>query len=301
MVERKDYSTIFTTLDEGIFTIHLNRPDKLNAFTRDMMNEMIEAFDVSDADDRVRVVIVTGEGRGFCAGADLERGKGDGAKVFTTGDFIKKNPDGTNDYSAEELRDGGGRVTLRIFDSLKPVIGAINGPAVGIGATMQLPMDVRMVSTKARVGFVFPKRGIVPEACSSWFLPRVVGISRAVEWVTTGRIFDADEALATGFARSKHEPEDLLPAARALAKEMSENTSPVAVALARNMMWKMLGEPHPMMAHRVDSRGIASRGMSADVKEGVQSFLEKRAPNFPDKVSTDMPDYFPFWETPEYR
>ena len=300
MTERKDYETLYTQLDEGILTITLNRPDRLNAFTGQMRLDVIAAFDAADADDDVRAVIVTGEGRGFCAGADLEAGGGQG-RVFRTGDYIKTNDDGTNDYSAEELRDGGGTVTLRIFDCLKPVIGAINGPAVGVGATMQLPMDVRLASTKARFGFVFPRRGIVPEACSSWFLPRVVGISRAVEWSTTGRVFDADEAKEGGLVRSIYEPDELIPAARALAKEMSEQTAPVAVALARQMMWKMLGAPHPMMAHRVDSRGIASRGMSADVAEGVASFLEKRPPEFPDKVSEDMPDWFPFWDSPDYR
>lgn len=295
-----DYETLFTDVEDGVMTLTLNRPDRLNAFTGQMREDLIAAIDAADADDAVRAVIVTGAGRGFCAGADLG-GSGDGSKPFSTGQFIKKGADGKNDFSDERLRDGGGQVTLRMFNCLKPLISACNGPAVGVGVTMQLPMDVRLASAEARYGFVFPRRGIVPEACSSWFLPRVVGISRALEWTMTGRVFSAQEALEGGLVRSVHAPDELMPAAKALAREIADNTAPVAVALARQMMWKTLGASHPMDAHRLDSRGISSRGLSADVAEGVNSFKEKRPAQFPDKVSTDMPDWFPWWDEPQYR
>ncbi len=283
----------FTEIDysvaDHIATITLNRPDKLNAFTGVMMKELIAAFDKADADDDVRVVIVTGAGRGFCAGADLSAG-GD---TFNDGSL-------STDAATKFRRDGGGTVTLRIFAMHKPVIGAINGPAVGIGATMTLPMDFRLASDAAKIGFVFTRRGIVPEACSSWFLPRLVGIAQAQEWVMTGRVFGADEARAGGLVRSVHPVGDLLDAARTLAKEIIDNTAPVSVALARQMMWRMLGASHPMEAHRVDSRGIQIRGRSNDVKEGVMSFLEKRPANFVDRVSSDVPDIFPGWSEPEF-
>lgn len=290
------YETIRYEVEEGIATITLNRPDQLNAFTEQMMWEVIDALDCVDADDAVRVVIFTGAGRGFCAGADLSAGTN--AFIFE-GDVVR--PDGSLDYSVDAARDGGGRVVLRLYQCLKPVIGAINGPAVGIGATMTLPMDVRLASDTARMGFVFARRGMVNEAASSWFLPRVVGVSQAMEWCATGRVFDAAEAKAGGLVRSLHAPDDLLPAARALAREMSEGTSPVSVALIRQMIWRGLGMAHPMEAHRVDSRGILFRGRSDDVAEGVTAFLEKRPAQFPGKVSTDMPDYFPWWEEPAYR
>ena len=277
-----DYSDILYDVDDSIATITLNRPDKLNAFTNAMVREMRDAFDRSDADDAVRAVIVTGAGRGFCAGADLSSG----AQTFAKGGSDVTAPGGV-------VRDGGGLVSLRIFESNKPVIAAINGPAVGVGITMTLPMDIRLVSTAARIGFVFSRRGIVPEACSSWFLPRLVGISQAAEWCFSGRVFDADEALAGGLVRSIHEPDDLIPAARAIAAEIAENTSPVSVALTRRMLWTMLTADHPMEAHRVDSRGIQSRGRSADVAEGVESFLAKRPAVFPDLVSDGLPDIFP--------
>jgi len=283
----------FTEIDysvaDHIATITLSRPDKLNAFTGVMMKELIAAFDKADADDDVRVVIVTGAGRGFCAGADLSAG-GD---TFNDGSL-------STDAATKFRRDGGGTVTLRIFAMHKPVIGAINGPAVGIGATMTLPMDFRLASDAAKIGFVFTRRGIVPEACSSWFLPRLVGIAQAQEWVMTGRVFGADEALAGGLVRSVHPAGELLDAARTLAKEIIDNTAPVSVALARQMMWRMLGASHPMEAHRVDSRGIQIRGRSNDVKEGVMSFLEKRPANFVDRVSSDVPDIFPGWSEPEF-
>lgn len=274
---------------DAIATITLSRPEKMNAFTGVMMRELLDAFDLVDADDGVRAVIVTGEGKAFCAGADLSGG----AKTFDDGDWSSPNDDRIR-------RDGGGQVTLRIFDCKKPVIGAINGAAVGIGATMTLPMDVRLASTSARIGFVFARRGIVPEACSSWFLPRVVGISRAAEWVYTGRILGAQEALEGGLLRALHAPDELLPAARTLAREIADNTSGVSVALSRQMLWRMLGASHPMDAHRADSRGIQLRGRSADAHEGVTSFLEKRAAKFSDSVSRDLPDIFPDWEDPQF-
>ena len=285
-----DYQQIDYAVEDQIATITLDRPEQLNAFTARMMHEMISAFDQADADDDVRAVIVTGRGRGFCAGADLSGG----GETFAHG--------GGGDAAGPQsvVRDGGGLVTLRIFESKKPVIAAINGPAVGVGVTMTLPMDIRLASENAKLGFVFARRGIVPEACSSWFLPRIVGISQAAEWVYTGRVFPAAEALRAGLVRSVHPPDELLPAAHELAAEIAENTSPVSVALTRQMMWRMLTVDHPMEAHRVDSRGINSRGASEDAREGVVSFLEKRAPAFPLKVSSDLPDIFPNWEEPEF-
>lgn len=285
-----DYTQIIYSVADGIATITLNRPDQLNAFTGTMMNEIIDALDHTDADDTVRAVVITGSGRGFCAGADLSSG---GSTFSRGGSDVETKVRGVN-------RDGGGLVSLRIYESHKPVIGAINGPAVGVGVTMTLPMDVRLASTNARFGFVFARRGIVPEACSSWFLPRVVGISRAAEWVYTGRVFPAQEALEAGLVRSLHEPEDLLPAAYALAREIADNTAPVSVALSRHMLWRMLGADHPMEAHKVDSRGIAVRGPSADANEGVTSFLEKRPARFPNRVSDGLPDIFPGWTDPEF-
>jgi enoyl-CoA hydratase/carnithine racemase len=284
-----DYKEILFDITDNIATITLHRPDKLNAFTNTMMREVISAFDTTDADDSVRAVIVTGSGRGFCAGADLSGG-GD---TFSGGGSDVATKQGV-------ARDGGGLVSLRIFESLKPVIGAINGAAVGVGATMTLPMDIRLSSDTAKFGFVFAKRGIVPEACSSYFLPRIVGISRATEWVFTGRVFGSQEAKDAGLIRSVHAPEELIPAARALASEIVANTSPVSVAVSRQMLWRMLGASHPMEAHRVDSRGIKERGKSGDSREGVMSFLEKRAAVFPDKVSDGLPDIFPNWEEPQF-
>jgi enoyl-CoA hydratase/carnithine racemase len=284
-----DYKEILFDITDNIATITLHRPDKLNAFTNTMMREVISAFDTTDADDSVRAVIVTGSGRGFCAGADLSGG-GD---TFSGGGSDVATKQGV-------ARDGGGLVSLRIFESLKPVIGAINGAAVGVGATMTLPMDIRLSSDTAKFGFVFAKRGIVPEACSSYFLPRIVGISRATEWVFTGRVFGSQEAKDAGLIRSVHAPEELIPAARALATEIVANTSPVSVAVSRQMLWRMLGASHPMEAHRVDSRGIKERGKSGDSREGVMSFLEKRAAVFPDKVSDGLPDIFPNWEEPQF-
>jgi enoyl-CoA hydratase/carnithine racemase len=283
-----DFEQITTTVDDGVLTITLNRPDRLNAWTSQMGEELISAFDAADADDDVRAVIITGAGRGFCAGADLGGGGG------------------TFDYSARQAegpvpRDGGGRFTLRVFESTKPVIAAINGPAVGVGATMTLPMDVRLAAEEARIGFVFARRGIVPEACSSWFLPRAVGISRAMEWVATGRVFPAQEAFEAGLVRAVYPAGELLDAARELAHQIADHTAPVSVALARKMMWTMLGAEHPMIAHRADSRGMFYRGQSADAQEGITSFLEKRAPQFPDRISDGLPDIMPGWAAPDFR
>jgi enoyl-CoA hydratase/carnithine racemase len=283
-----DFEQITTEQSDRILTITLNRPERLNAWTPTMCNELLAAFDHSDEDDDVGVVIVTGAGRGFCAGADLAGG----GETF---DWRGRADEG------EVPEDNGGVFTLRIFASKKPVIAAINGPAVGVGATMTLPMDVRLASEEARMGFVFARRGIVPEACSSWFLPRVVGISRAMEWVATGRVFSAQEGLEAGLLRSLHPPGELLGAARELALEIVENTAPVSVALARRMMWSMLGAEHPMLAHRADSRGMFSRGQSADAVEGVTSFLEKRPAHFPDRVSAGLPDVLAGWSEPEFR
>ena len=282
------FETIKSELAEGILTLTLDRPERLNAWTAQMCAELLEAFDCADADDEVRAVIVTGAGRGFCAGADLAAG----GETF---DYSKRT------VAHSEQRDNGGELTLRIFRCLKPVIAAINGPAVGVGATMTLPMDVRLASEQARIGFVFARRGIIPEACSSWFLPRAVGISRAMEWVATGRVFSAQEGLEGGLIRSLHPPGELLEAARALALEIAQNTAPVSVALARQLMWRMLGAEHPMVAHRADSRGMAARGQSADAVEGVTAFLEKRPAHFPDRVSEGLPEVMPWWREPQFE
>jgi enoyl-CoA hydratase/carnithine racemase len=284
-----NYKAIRLEVDvEGaVATITLHRPDRLNAFTNTMRRELIDAFDRTDADDAVRAVVVTGSGRGFCAGADLQGGEG----AF---DYAAAEADGSIP------RDGGGTVALRIFDSLKPVIAAINGPAVGVGITMTLPMDIRLASVDAKIGFVFNRRGLVPEAASSWFLPRLVGISQAMEWVATGRVFDAEEAHRGGLVRSLHAPDALLDAAYALAAEIAENTSAVSVAMSRQLLWHMLGESHPMAAHRADSLAMSNRGTSDDAHEGVLSFLEKRAAVFSGRVSQGLPDLFPGFEPPTY-
>jgi enoyl-CoA hydratase/carnithine racemase len=282
-----DFEQILYSVEDRVLTITLNRPERLNAWTQTMQRELIEAFDMADADDDVRAIVVTGAGRGFCAGADLERG----GETF---DWKERAREG------DVPRDGGGTFTLRVFRSTKPVIAAINGPAVGVGMTMTLPMDVRLVAEGAKLGFVFTRRGIVPEAASSWFLPRAVGISRAMEWVATGRIFGPEEALEAGLVRSVHAPEELLPAAHALAREIADNAAPVSVALARRLLWTGLGLSHPMEAHRADSRAMFARGQSADAREGIESFLEKRDPDYPDRVSEGLPDVFPWLGEPEF-
>ena len=281
-----DYEAIIYEVEDNILTITLNRPERLNAFNGQMSSEIHNALDRADADDDVKAIIFTGAGRGFCAGADLSSGN-------ETFDY---ESDGRGIHP-----DGGGVLTLRLFECLKPVISACNGPAVGVGATMQCAMDIRMASDKARYGFVFSKRGIVPEACSSWFLPRCVGINTALEWAYSGRIFDAQEALEKRFVRSVHKENDLMPAARDLAHEFAEQTSSISVTMIRHMMWKMLGADHPMEAHKIDSRGVYFTGKSEDAREGVQSFLEKRPAKFPGKVSTDMPEFFPWWEERKFE
>ena len=289
----KSLTTMLVDKSEGVMTVTLNRPDRLNAFTIQMAEDWFSVLDDIDADDDVRAVIVTGAGRGFCAGADLSGGGGT---------FDPANAkDNVKGEAAAEHRDEGGLLTLRIFRCLKPIIAAVNGPAVGVGVTSILPMDIRLASTKARFGFVFARRGVVPEACSSWFLPRVVGINRAMEWVATGRVFEAEEALAGGLVSEILEPDALLPRARELALEIAENTSGVAVALARQMMWQMLGASHPMEAHRLDSKAMNYMGAREDSREGVTSFLEKRPPNFSLRVSRDFPKDVGLREEPAFE
>jgi enoyl-CoA hydratase/carnithine racemase len=286
------YEEIRYEVEDGVLTLTLHRPDKLNAFTVRMLKEMVDAFDRADADDAIRAVIVTGSGRAFCAGADLSAG----AATF---DYAARDAEVAR-QRVEEHRDGGGILTLRIFQSRKPVIAAINGPAVGVGVTMTLPMDIRIAAEGARFGFVFTRRGIVPEACSSWFLPRIVGIDRALEWTFTGRLFDAGEARDAGLVRSLHAPNELLSAAKAIAGEIAAHTSPVSVAVTRQLLWRMLGESHPMAAHRIDSRAVLELGRGPDAREGVAAFLEKRAPRFTGSTTRDLPAVFPWWTEPEF-
>ena len=280
------YETLRAGVEDGLLTLTLNRPDRLNAVNAAMIDEYVAALDAADRDDGVRAVIVTGAGRAFCAGADLSGGPG-------TFDRAPPEPGARH-------RDGGGLVALRLFDMKKPVIAAVNGPAVGFGATQILPMDIRLASTEARFGFVFSRRGVVMEAASSWFLPRLVGMQQAMEWVATGRVFSAEEAFEGGLVRSLHAPEELLPAARALGREIADSASPMSVALCRQMMWKMLGEDHPMAAHRIDSLGMAHTGASADAREGVASFLEKRPPAFGSTPGKAMPAFYPWWDEPRF-
>ena len=289
-----DFETLLYGVDDGVAVITLNRPDRLNAFTAQMRDELITAFDCTDADDAVRAVVVTGAGRAFCAGADLAAGG-------NTFDYAKRQePRREATLAGDVYRDGGGQVTLRIFRSLKPVIGAINGAAVGIGATLQLPMDVRLASSQARFGFVFARRGITPEAASSWFLPRLVGMQTALQWCISGRVFDPEEALARGLVWSLHPPQALLEQACALAREMTRQSAPVSVALTRQLLWRMAGADHPMTAHRLDSRAIQSRGRSGDVREGVGAFLDKREAVWPDRVSADLPAFFDWRGEPPF-
>ena len=280
------YETLRAEVEDGLLTLTLDRPDRLNAVNAVLIGEYVAALDAADRDDGVRAVIVTGAGRAFCAGADLSGGPG-------TFDRAPPEPGARH-------RDGGGLVALRLFDMKKPVIAAVNGPAVGFGATQILPMDIRLASTEARFGFVFSRRGVVMEAASSWFLPRLVGMQQAMEWVATGRVFSAEEALEGGLVRSLHAPDELLPAARALGREIADSASPMSVALCRQMMWKMLGEDHPMAAHRIDSLGMAHTGASADAREGVASFLEKRPPAFASTPGEAMPAFYPWWDEPRF-
>lgn len=278
------YNTIRYEVEDGILTLTLDRPEALNAFNREMRSELIDACDRADGDDEVKAIIVTGAGRAFCAGADLASG----------GDTF--NADARSDRESGLNPDGGGQLTLRLYELNKPVIAAINGAAVGVGVTMTLAMDIRLAADVAKFGFVFARRGIVPEACSSYFLPRVVGISQALEWCYSGRVFPAQEALQGGLVKALYDKDDLLSQARTIAADIRDNAAPVSVALIRHMMWRMLGADHPIEAHKIDSRGIYYRGRSADTKEGVESFLEKRPAVFSETVSKDMPEYFPWWE-----
>lgn len=283
-----DFETIKTEIPEhGICLITLNRPDRLNAWTKKMMEELIDAFCQADENDDIRVTIITGEGKGFCAGADLdpERFVGRG-KALPAGEIP---------------RDTAGQLTLVIYDLKKPVIAAINGPAVGVGITMTLPMDIRIASTKAKIGFAFNRRGMIPEGCSTWFLPRIVGISRASEWMTTGQILSSQEALEGGLVSRVVPPDKLMPTAFDLAKEIRDNTSAISTILSRQMLWRMLGADHPMEAHKIESRNLHYMFQSADLQEGVASFLEKRAPNFPMKPSRDLPDFYPWWKDRSYK
>ena len=287
-----DYTQIAYDVEDRVATITLDRPDRLNAFTVPMMRELIDAFDRVDADDDVRAVVVTGRGRAFCAGADL----GGGADTFNADAVASSRP-----KRDTVPRDTGGRVTLRIFECTKPVIAAMNGSAVGIGVTMTLPMDIRILADSAKVGFVFAGRGITAEAASSWFLPRVVGISQALEWCLTARLFRAPEALAGGLVRSIHPADEVLGVAQALAQEIATNAAPVSAAVTRQLLWRMLGADHPMEAHKVDSRAIFDLGRSPDAREGVTAFLEKRPPAWTMKPSQDLPSWYPWWEDRPYE
>ena len=281
------YETLLCDVRDHILTITLNRPERMNAFTTPMAHEVIDALAAADDNDDVRAIVFTGAGRAYCAGADL----GSGSATFDYGEASE----------TVDIRDTGGLVTLAMYNCKKPLIGAINGAAVGIGATMTLPMDIRLASEKARFGFVFARRGIVPEAASSWFLPRIVGISQAMEWCMKGHVFGAEEALAGGLVKSVHPEDQLLEAAYAIARDIADNAAPVSVALTRQMLWRMLGASHPMEAHQIDSRGVYYRGKQADAQEGVMSFMEKRPARFTNTVSQDMPEFFPWWEEPDFK
>lgn len=289
-----NYETLRYEVADRILTITLNRPDRMNAFNGLMCKELIAAFDQADADDAVKVVIVTGEGKAFCAGSDLEKG---GETWGKHAEYLVQQAKNKERY----IGDGGGQVTRRIYDFNKPVIAAINGPAVGVGITMTLAMDIRIAAPNVKLGFVFAGRGIIPEACSSWFLPRIVGISKALEWCYSARVFKSEEALDAGLVRSLHAPEELLPAARALAQEFIDNSSAVSIAMVRHMMWRMMSAPHPIDAHEVDTSAIAALGKSNDAREGIKAFLEKRKANFTDKVSQDMPKVYPWWTDREFK
>jgi enoyl-CoA hydratase/carnithine racemase len=276
-------------IENGVATVTLNRPDKLNAFTPTMRKELIRILAEADCDDAVRVIVVTGAGKAFCAGADLSSGGST---------FDRAMKDGRK-VSTSEHRDGGGQTTLAIFKCRKPVIGAINGHAVGVGITMTLAMDIRVVAEDAKIGFVFARRGIVPEACSSWFLPRIVGISKAAELVYTGRVFQAREEENSGLFNYVMPRDQVLPKAMTIAREIAENTSAVSVALSKGLLWHGLGEDDPQSVHLIDSRCMFWAGREKDAYEGVQSFLEKRSPMFTMSASTDMPDFYPWWKEPK--
>jgi len=282
-----NFNTILYEIENRIATVTLNRPDRLNAWTPEMKDELIQAFSMADSDDEVRVIIVTGAGRGFCAGADLSGGPN-----------YKERPPGKD---GKAPRDTAGQFTLKVFETTKPVIAAINGPAVGVGTTMVLPMDIRIASEKAKMGLVFNRRGMVPEGCCTYFLPRLVGMAQASEWIMTGRVFSAQEALEGGLVSRVLPPDELIPKARELAMEIAENTSAVSTALSRQMLWRMMGADHPMEAHKIESQALYYMMQSEDIQEGVRSFLEKRPPNFSMKPSKDMPDFYPWWDERPYK
>ncbi|MAT91986.1 MAG: enoyl-CoA hydratase [Halioglobus sp.] len=289
------YTTLRYEVAEGILTLTLNRPDHLNAFTVEMAHELIDAFGRASEDDAVRAVVVTGEGRAFCAGMDLSTP----GNVFGLNEALRPTMADMEERLDDPeiisgVRDTGGRVTLAIYDCKKPVIAAINGAAVGIGATMTCAMDIRLASENARIGFVFNKIGITPEACSTWFLPRIVGISRALEWVYSADILSAQEALDGGLVKAVVAPDQLLQEAYAIARRIARH-SPVSIALTRQMMYRNAAQPDPLQAHKVDSLAIFYASLDSG-KEGVASFLEKRDPAFTDRASTDMPPFYPWWE-----
>ncbi|MEU1597059.1 crotonase/enoyl-CoA hydratase family protein [Streptomyces sp. NPDC005708] len=287
----ESFQHIVVSVADGIATVTLNRPDSLNAFTTVMENELIAAFDRIDADDEIQAVVLTGAGRGFCAGMDLAEGE----QTFDQWS-------GPGQVAASRYRrDGGGRVTLRMFDLKKPIVAAINGPAVGVGITMTLAADIRLSVPGAKIGFVFARRGLVPESCSSWFLPRLVPMPVALDWVLTGRVFLAEEALESGLFTSLHEKDQLLDAAYATARGFTEATAPVSRALARQMVWRMAGAPHPMIAHAIETRALNLRGASADAREGITAFLERRPAKFPQCVSQDTPELFDLFSAPAYE
>ena len=301
MGEGDGYRTLGYEVADGVATVTLDRPEQLNAFTLRMCLELLDVCDVVDADPEVRVLVVTGAGRAFCAGADLSSGADTFEASALPGAAAARGA--ATDAPRRELdrrRDTGGVVALRLFDLTKPVIAAVNGPAVGVGATITLPMDLRLASTTARFGFVFAARGIVPEACSSWFLPRVVGIQRALEWCYTARVFPAAEAFEAGLVRSLHEPDELLSAAQELARSIAEHAAPVSAALTRQMLWKGLTEAHPMGAHRVDSPGVEHTGGGTDAREGITAFFEKRPARWTQQVPGDLPDWYPWWDQPDF-
>lgn len=298
---QKNLQHITLNIDNAVATITLNRPDALNSFTDQMESDLVDAFRHCDADDSVRVVLLTGAGRAFCAGMDLS----DSAATFDSWRNSKTAEPGTQfDIGDDQLplrRDGGGRVVLQMFECRKPIIAAINGHAVGVGITMTLAADIRILADDAKVGFVFNRRGIVPESCSTWFLPRIVPMQRALEWVLTGRVFDAQEALAGGLVRSLHPRDQVLAVANELAREIADQTAPVSAALARQLMWRMLGAAHPMEAHQAETHALNLRGLSADAAEGISAFLEKRQADFPDTVSSDLPNVLADFSTPSYQ
>jgi enoyl-CoA hydratase/carnithine racemase len=284
-----EFSTIkYEVGENGVAVITFNRPDQLNALSHEMASQLFAALDLVDQDPAVRVVILTGEGRGFCAGTDLSAGPAAFKPATEMRDGVAS------------VRDTGGKLNLRIFEMTKPTIAAINGASVGLGATLTLPCDIRIASTTARFGFVFSRRGIVTEGCSSWFLPRVVGVSTALRWTLSGALVNANDALAAGLVSAVHEPTELMGAAHAIADELASQTSPLAISLIRQLIWRGLTEAHPMDSHRYESALIAEMTVGPEALEGVNSFLEKRPPRFASRVPDDLPVHWPPWEEPTF-